>query len=488
MSNGRVIKAGIGYTIGNFFLKGFTFLTVPIFARLLSTEDFGIYNTFIAYETILFIIQGCAIHTSYNSAKLKYTVKNLNGEGLHSYSEYVSASIMLIICNTIGLLIMLIPFGKCLQSALDLTHVQLILLILYSFSTAIVTCFNTDASLNYDYKRYLLVAGVNAISNLMLSIILVLTVFSSRRYMGRILGTVIPMVIIAVILVVYFFRTARPKYSKQYLKWGLSYSIPIIFHGLSQVILSQFDRIMIKRMVGNSEVGIYSFAYTIFSIINVIFTSLGTVWTPWFYEQMSKGERERIKTIGTYYAVGILLLSIEVMLVCPELVLLLGTSKYADASYCAIPIIASGVFVFLFTLPSSIEYYYEKTGYIAIGTMAAAGINVILNYYCIGKYGYVAAAYTTLFTYILYFVFHLIISRRIAGEFIFSNKMILLSSVVAIVAMILSLQMMGHPLLRWGLSILIAGVAIIYEERRFGIIGENAARYIKRIKNEGNDS
>ena len=38
----KVIKAGIGYTIGNYLLKGLSFLTVPLFSRLLDTSDYGI--------------------------------------------------------------------------------------------------------------------------------------------------------------------------------------------------------------------------------------------------------------------------------------------------------------------------------------------------------------------------------------------------------------------------------------------------------------
>ena len=34
----RVLKAGIGYTIGNYLLKGLSFFTIPIFTRLLTTQ------------------------------------------------------------------------------------------------------------------------------------------------------------------------------------------------------------------------------------------------------------------------------------------------------------------------------------------------------------------------------------------------------------------------------------------------------------------
>lgn len=39
-----ILKAGLGYTIGNYMIKGLTFFSIPIFARLLSPDNYGIYN------------------------------------------------------------------------------------------------------------------------------------------------------------------------------------------------------------------------------------------------------------------------------------------------------------------------------------------------------------------------------------------------------------------------------------------------------------
>lgn len=37
-----ILKAGLGYTIGNYMIKGLTFFSIPIFARLLSPDNYGI--------------------------------------------------------------------------------------------------------------------------------------------------------------------------------------------------------------------------------------------------------------------------------------------------------------------------------------------------------------------------------------------------------------------------------------------------------------
>ena len=65
------VKAGLWYTIGNIALKGCAFLTLPVFTRLLSTSDFGVYNAYIAYEQIFTAILGVGF-TNNKNAKLDF--------------------------------------------------------------------------------------------------------------------------------------------------------------------------------------------------------------------------------------------------------------------------------------------------------------------------------------------------------------------------------------------------------------------------------
>ena len=85
----KIFKAGVGYTVGNYMLKGLTFFSIPLFTRLLTTSDYGQFNTFIAYESIVFVVIGLALHASFKNAKYKYK---------HNFNRYVST------CITLGLI------------------------------------------------------------------------------------------------------------------------------------------------------------------------------------------------------------------------------------------------------------------------------------------------------------------------------------------------------------------------------------------------
>ena len=61
-------RAGLGYTISNIILKGIIFLSLPVFSRLLSPSDFGIYNNYLAYEGIISGIMSLGLYSCIKKA------------------------------------------------------------------------------------------------------------------------------------------------------------------------------------------------------------------------------------------------------------------------------------------------------------------------------------------------------------------------------------------------------------------------------------
>lgn len=474
----KVIKAGLGYTISNYLLKGLTFLTIPIFSRLMSISDYGIYNTFTAYENFLFIFIGLAIHTSYKNARFKYKLPSEGAKTGKDYNTYVSTTMIMIALNSAIYLLFANVFSKYIGQVLALDRLSINLLIIYSASNAVLMCFNSDVALRYQFQSFLKISALNAISNILLSLLLMMSICSKERYIGRVLGTTIPIFMVALIIVISYMRKAKPKNGKSFLQWGIHYSLPIVPHGISQVILSQFDRIMINKMAGASATGIYSFAYNIYTIINVTINSLDGVWNTWFYERMNENKHDEIKEKSSLYMLGMLAFVSCLLLVSPEIIKIMGPKEYWDARYCAIPVVVGGFFSFLYTLPSCVEYYYEKTKFIALGTISAAVMNIVLNVIFINKYGYVAAAYTTLITYLAYFVFHYLLAWKIQGKCLFDNKTVIFCVTSMLLLNVFAVSFINVVWLRICVACIIFIVALWYEEVKIGVI----AKVRRRIK------
>lgn len=453
MSNSKALRSGIGYTIGNILIKGINFLTLPIFSRLLSQEEFGVYNVFVSYDAILFVIMGMALHASIRSANLEFRGK------IDSYTSSIS---LIYLGNLVLFLALGVLFRGSLSKLLDLPPLAILLLVLGSFSNALITLYNTRISLDYAYKKYLLVSACSSISNVGVSLLLILTAFRDQRAMGRIVGSILPLFIIAMILLLSFYRKERPRPNKAFWRFGVKYSLPIIPHGVSQVLLAQFGRIMIRNMEGDGPAGIYSLAANIKLILTIITDSIATAWTTWFYGRMDEGDKKGIQQRAVQLMGLFFILTVGLMALSPELVFILGGKEYDMAKFVAIPMVLDAFVLFLYNIVVPSEYYSKKTTFIMVGTIVAAVINIGLNYVFIQRYGYLAVGYTTLFAYICYLALHIVISRKLVKFFVLPLKWVFLVCAVLAGLATLDLWLIDSLLLRWGIcAVVVIPVALV---------------------------
>lgn len=464
MDKKKIISAGIGYTIGNYLIKGLSFLTIPIFARLLESYDYGMYNTYMAYESIFYIIVGLVLHSSFKNAKYKFS---------NNFNQYVSSCLLLGMLNAMAWFLFSNILYNYIGKYLNIEKWIMNILLLHSFGGALIQYYNTYVGLYYEYRKFLVISFFNAFFNIMGSIFLIKTVFNQTRYYGRIIGSAVPVIIIGVYIVIYFLKRSRPCLNRSIWKFALSYSLPIIPHGISQVILVQFDRIMISNMVGVAESGIYSFAYNVYTIIQITASSLSNIWEPWFFEKMHEGDYLEIKKKGNLFGLCMLIFSAILCFIAPEIILVLGTNRYSEAVYCVIPTIIGGYFSFLYILPCEIEYYYEKTKCIAVATSVAAVVNIVLNYIYIEKNGYIAAAYTTLITYLFYFCFHYFMARKIEGRYIYSNKHIFGFIAAALIVCGITVILIDFMIIRWILATGIFLICIFFLKEKYKSFDNN---------------
>ncbi len=406
MSEKKELKAGLGYTIGNIFIKGISFLTLSVFSRLLNTADFGTYNTYVAYEAIISIIIGLGIYSSIKNAKKDYK----------QVECYVSTQNWLCLFTAIVMLLLCFLFKNQISSFTGFHFYIVVILIFHSFGSAMLNVINARLALEYEFKKYLIFALFNTILSVGFSIILILTILSDHRADARIIGAAVPMILIGGYVFYTEGKKAKFAYNKAMAKYAVLFGIPLIWHYLSQQIASQSDRIMISSMVGTNFTGVYSFTYTIANILQIIFYSTDNVWGVWFFGRMEARDYVTIREKSKKYMTLILFVACSMMFFSKEMIVIMGSKDYWEGTTLFIPIIIGIYFLFLYTLPVGIEYFYKETKYIAITTFVSALVNVVLNYLFIPVFGYQAAAYTTAISYLVMFFMHWVIANRIVKQ------------------------------------------------------------------------
>ena len=170
------------------------------------------------------------------------------------------------------------------------------------------------------------------------------------------------------------------------------------------------------------------------------------------------------------------MLAVGLVFSSPEIATLLAPEEYAESVYSAIPLIGSAFFLFMYYLPSGIEYFLKKTAYISIGTVSAAVLNIVLNYFTIKFFGYKAAAFTTSFCYVLYFIFHVLMAKKLIGaekfNMIFDIKYLLIVCAAFVGMSFFALMFVDNIIVRWLVMSAVCCPAGWYCFKKYRIIKE----------------
>lgn len=434
-------------------VAGINFITIPIFTRMLDTEGFGIVNVYTAWVQICTIFVGLKADGSIGSAHA-----NLREDEQDSYQ---------LSCLLMGLLSFVVIMALCiafigpLSSLLSMDGLLIVAMVLQSFGAFVVALFSMRFIFRKEpQKNFALSVGV-AVATTMVSVALILSgVFDERTYLGRVIGLSLPNLLIGIGLFLGFLRKgAMPKAS--YWKFCLVLTLPLIFHGLSQLLLAQTGKIAIQQTQGNSAAGVYSIAVTVVSLMNAIYTALNNAFVPFMYDDLAGksalGKKEsHFRNYFGMFTLG----TCAFALLSPEILKILSTEAYWEATRLLPPLVLGQYCVFLYSFPVNYEFYKMQTRSIAVGTVGAAALNVVLCTAFVPSFGMDGAACATAIAYLFLFAFHFLIARFRLGDRNYPVRWFALGLLVVMLACFICYPLADMPLFRWAAGIVCLGMAV----------------------------
>lgn len=421
----KILKNTVYSVLSSFIIKGINLISVPIFTRMVSTEEYGKINLFMTYATILTILISLDLGGCVFRGIIEYSDKK---ERFLSSLIFLSFVIFFIISYLIYI------FRSPILRLLNINSFILQLLILYSYACFVINLVSSSLIVNFKYKENALVGGCSSLINVSLSILLMLTIYKNNKYMGRIFGAVLPSILLAVILCILIIKRGRHLINRVYWKFALSMSVPLIPHSLSHLIFAQSDKIMIAKFVDDSTVGIYSVVTNISLILMTVVEALNNAWNPWLFRKLKNEQIEEIRAKGKIYISLFSALIVAFMIVSPEIVKILSPKSYWKGTEVVYPIIVGVYFYFLYTFFANIEFYLKKTLIISMGTIIAAMVNIGVNLMFMSTYGYKVAAYSTLVSYLGLLFIHYIITNKLFKISIYDIKKIVLCIICTCIA------------------------------------------------------
>ena len=414
----KVVKAASWYTISDFFLKGMSFLTIPIFTRVLTTSDYGILSLYNTWVGIFNILLGLGTVVSVNRAKIDFK---------EAYNQFVSSVSFLLLLLFVVFIIIIFMFNSFFSGFIGLPKYLLYFLIVQSYFMVVKSFLTAKFQFEYKYKLISIISVIVSLLGLIISIYLMLYVFKENKYNGPILGRGVCFIISGILFLIYIFHKGKEFINFKYWKYSLVLGFPIIFHSLSHAVNGQFDRIIINKYIGLNSTGIYSFAYNIGMIVTVFLGSFNTAWVPWFFEKLEQNNFNLIKSKANNYRNIFTFIYALILFLSPEIIKIMADKSYWEGLKIIPWIFMACYFQFMYTLEVNVEFFLKKNNFIAIGTVLSAAMNIILNIIFIPKYGYIAAAITTAISYFFLFVFHTIITNLILKKVIYGVRFHMIS-------------------------------------------------------------
>lgn len=466
------IKAGLWFTICNLLQKGINFITTPFFTRLMTTEEYGLYSIYISWHSVI---------TIFATLQLSYYVFN---KGLVKYEndrdEFVVSLQSLSATLTCCFIIVYLVLQNHINRLVGLPSSMMICMLVQILFEPPLLYWTARKRFEYSYRDVIVITFISSLLNPITGVVLIkLSLFEDAAF-ARALSIVVITALLGIITGVVIITRAGKIFSTKYWKYSLKFNLPLIPQYLSSTILSSSDRIMIGDMCGKADAAIYSVAYSIGMACTLFSQAIHQAFLPWLYKRMKKEDYSSLPRISNAFTIGIMAILTVMMSFAPEIVLAVGTDKYADAIWAIPPICGSVFFIFLQNLFANIEYYFEKTKVIAVASVSVALLNVALNYIFIQRFGYIAAAYTTLVCYVSYAIVHYFVldiickKNYIRVEKLFNAKILLLLSIAMLAIIWLMLAVYHFSIIRYSINILILSVVIVKHK---GLI--NLLKFVK---------
>lgn len=437
-ANGKkALKSGVWYTIANFLLKGAVFLTTPIFTRLLTKTDVGIFSNYSAWVNVFIIIFTIEIPASINLARFDYKDK---------LDSYISSSLVLTTISTCLFFLLGLFLKDIFIKFIRVSDFSYYLIFVYVLFYPALEMYQLKWRIEYKYRMSVALSVISTLVSLGFSLFLTLTM--DNKLEGRIVGFYTPLILINV--AVFFFAFVKcHKVDVSFWPYILKISFPLVWHLLGAQLLLSSDRIMITNICGEESNAIYSVAGTCCVIPQVLWSSMNNAWSPWAYEQMDNHNYAKLKQMSKPYCLFFGFATICLLLIGPELLLLLGGRSYMVGLDLMPVLIISYVFQFVYSLFVNVEFYHKKQYIIAVGTIIAAALNVALNSLLLPLFGYRIAAYTTLVGYAVMFLIHYFVVRFYIKANWYDNRFVFLYLCFFLTMIPLFIILYNHSLVRY---------------------------------------
>lgn len=410
MKTSQLLKEFLIYGLGDLLLRAATIITLPIYTRLLTTADYGMWSYAITAVGLVTGVLALGGDSAY--ARYFFEVKTLP-EKRAITSTWISFLAIWSMVIVLGCLPWLGWF-----SAWSFGTSQNSTLFALALLTTPLTLVNQLCGqvLRNQFQAQLF-AGLNmATTVLIIGFSIIGSVGFGLGVTGILGGTLVATLCMLPVRLWSARAMLRPLFSWLWLRRLLSYGVPLVPVSLAYWIFVVSDRMVIGKLSTVEQLGLYAVANNITSSLTYVNNALGQAWSPravQVYEDQYATAPVFYGQVMTYILLGFGFLCVGLTTFAREALLILSTPAYYGSAVAVGPLALAGV-AFASTQITALSIsLVKKTYYITVYAWLAALLNLGLNILWVPRWGMVAASWTTAIAYTFLTVGYLFTSQRL---------------------------------------------------------------------------
>lgn len=467
------------FLFANIFQKAVMVIFTPLFTRVMTTEEFSKYAVFQSWEALITVFATLNI-SNYATAKALVEYRDKKNDFITS-AEFLTTIITALTYVVFSFLQTVLGLFNELPSwIVALMFMDIISVAFFSFWSQLERS-------EQKYKGLTIVSIFTGIISPLIAFLLIIFSEELNFYKGwsRIIGLVFADLFVAVYVLYTSLKKSKVLYNAKYWKFCITYCIPLIPHFLAMAFLQKVGQLFVDNYCGSDMSGIYALASSLAMFMMIFNDALTKTIVPWTYQKMADEKYDEINKPIILSLVIIAVLDIAMALVAPELVYIFADSSYASAIYAIPPLVGVCYFGFLYNTFSNIEYYYKETKLVSLASVVAGVVIILANLILVPQFGYIAAAYASLLSYIIYALMHYYfmnktLKKHLNGKAVYDNVFILRLSILFVAVILIIPLLYQNTVIRWMAIVALMVALIIKRKRVIGFVNDVVLRGGKR--------
>jgi len=400
---------GIIYSIGSIAQSAASFILFPFYTNYLTTSDFGAFSLIDLYGFLV----GSVFYFGITSALPR------------SYFDHTEIEKRREVFST-GFIILLVGF--ILQQVFTFALSDSLSYIIFSSYeyTQHIELISISAGLNFVNQYFYSMLRLNR-KSLSLSIIslvnlvttLCVTIYLLSQLKMGIMAPIYGRCIVFSLTCLFLLYSLRSEFIKKFnfneSKLLLHFGIGMVFVNIANISIDWADRFFINKELSLAQVGIYSLAYKLGSVITLVFVApFEQIWNPMMIDYKDQAGIKDLfsKVFLIFFVLGAFFcacICVGMLIISP---ILIQSNDFLPALKLS-PFISIGILFYgAVNITNAGLVFERKVGKIAKIFYFVSFINLILNYFLISNIGVWGAVLSTMISYLLVPIITGRVSRR----------------------------------------------------------------------------